>query len=106
LARIAVAAAVIAVALATPFALAAGEDPLLADEWWRPVVGADRAAPPGPGRPLTIIDTGVDLTHPELAARPNTVALNEQVVGPTDVHGTAVASVAAAPIDGVGLVGV
>jgi subtilisin family serine protease len=106
LSRIALAAGVAALALAPPLALAAAEDPLVADEWWRPVVGADRASPPGPGLPLTIIDTGVDLTHPELASRPSTVALNEQVVGPGELHGTAVASVAAAPIDGVGLVGV
>ena len=37
-------------------------------EWWPSFVGLDRAEPPGPGKPLTIIDTGVDLTHEEFAS--------------------------------------
>jgi subtilisin family serine protease len=85
--------------------LSAG-DPLLPDEWWIHDVGDDRAEPPGPGVPLTVVDTGVDLTHPEFAGRPNTVALNQQfVVSQDDFHGTAVSSVAAAPANGQGLVG-
>ena len=64
-------------------------------------------APPGPGKPLTIIDTGVDLTHEEFAGRPFTTALNRQTTsGPTEEHGTAVASVAAAPRNNLGVVGV
>ena len=83
-------------------------DPLSPEEWWRAHVGADAAEPPGPGVPLTIVDTGVDLSHPEFAGRPNTTALNQQRVTDTedDFHGTAVASVAAAPANGVGTVGV
>ena len=70
-------------------------------------VGLDRAEPPGPGKPLTIIDTGVDLTHPEFAGRPATRALNTQSTSAqSEEHGTAVASTAAAPTNGVGLVGV
>jgi hypothetical protein len=72
-------------------------------------VGADRAEPPAPGFPLTIIDTGLDLTHPEFSTRPNLAALNEQRVRNTRLesyHGTIVASTAAAPVDGIGAVGV
>src|SRR3990170_8576202 len=87
-----------------PYALV---DPLLPKEWWRSVVGADKRIPPGPGIPVTIIDSGVDPTHPEFRNRPHTVYLNEQTTGGVDEeHGTAVASVAAAPANGVGLVGV
>jgi hypothetical protein len=76
-------------------------------------IGADRVEPPGPELqrfPLTIVDTGLDLMHQEFAQRPDTAALNEQVVrSPNRVegyHGTIVASTAAAPVDGVGAVGV
>ena len=76
-------------------------------EWWPSFVGLDRAEPPGPGKPLTIIDTGVDLTHEEFATRPATTALNPQSTSARDEeHGTAVASTAAAPTNGVGIVGV
>jgi hypothetical protein len=83
-------------------------DPLVPTEWWRPMVGADRATPPGPGKPVTVIDSGLDLTHPEFARRPNTFALNAQsTVGSEDEgHGTAVSSVVGAPVDGQGLVGI
>ena len=76
-------------------------------EWWPSFVGLDRAEPPGPGKPLTIIDTGVDLTHEEFAGRPSTTPLNAQSTSaPSDEHGTAVASTAAAPTNGLGVVGV
>ena len=39
-------------------------DPLVPTEWWRPVIGADRVDPPGPGKPVTIVDSGIDITHP------------------------------------------
>jgi subtilisin family serine protease len=84
-------------------------DPLFLDgtEWWPSYVGLDRAEPPGPGKPLTIIDTGVDLTHEEFANRPNTTALNAQSTSARfEEHGTAVASTAAAPTNGLGVVGV
>jgi hypothetical protein len=82
-------------------------DPLVGMEWWISPVGLDRAEPPGPGKPLTIIDTGVDLAHPEFAGRPATTALNAQSTSAQfEEHGTAVASVAAAPTNMVGLVGV
>jgi len=82
-------------------------DPLIPQQWWIPFVGADRAEPPGPGKPVTVIDTGVDLTHVEFAGRPATTALNAQSTSARlEEHGTAVASVVAAPTNGVGLVGV
>ena len=82
-------------------------DPLVPSEWWIPAVGADRAEPPGPGVPITVVDTGLDRTHPEFAARPATVTLNKQEVGAGDeAHGTAVSSVVAAPANGVGIVGI
>ncbi len=70
-------------------------------------VRANQAVPPGPGKPLTVIDTGVDLTHPEFATRPSTIALNSQSTSAQfEEHGTAVASVAAAPVNGFGLIGI
>jgi len=82
-------------------------DPLLPQQWWLSRVGADRVDAPGPGKPVTVIDTGLDLSHPEFAGRPNTFALNPQaLVGRRDFHGTAVSSVVGAPANGVGVVGV
>jgi hypothetical protein len=84
-----------------------GGDPLVANQWWVNPIGANAAEPPGPGIPVTVIDTGVDLGHPEFTGRPTTVALNAQnVTGQSEEHGTAVASVAAAPANAVGVVGV
>jgi len=83
------------------------DEPLQSQEWWLHDIGADQATPPGPGVPLTIIDSGVDATHPEFSSRPNTTFLNDQTVdGPAEWHGTAVASVAAAPANGVDVLGV
>ena len=59
--------------------------------------------------PLTIIDTGTDLTHEEFASRPDTLALDEQVIVPAAARttaGTATSSTAAAPANGLGIVGV
>lgn len=82
-------------------------DPLLADEWWYGAVGADKAEPPGPGKRVTLVDSGVDFSHPEFAGRPNTFPLNTQEFAtPEERHGTAVASIVGAPVDGKGLVGV
>ncbi len=93
-------------ALAAADHLTAG-DPLLPREWWLGRVGADRVEPPGPGVPVTVIDSGLDLSHPEFSARPDTGALNAQTfAGRTEFHGTAVSSVVGAPANGVGIVGV
>lgn len=87
---------------------AAQADELSAFEWWRPRIGADRVTPPGPGKPLTVIDSGLDVSHAEFAGRPNTALLNAQNFTESDgeYHGTAVSSVAAAPENGLGVVGV
>jgi hypothetical protein len=83
-------------------------EPLQSTEYWRPLVGADSAVPPGPGKPITVLDTGIDLTHPDFAGRPNTTILGPQSLADSgdDFHGTAVSSVAAAPENGAGLLGV
>jgi len=82
-------------------------DPMVSMQWWIPVIGADREEAPGPGKPVTVVDSGVDLSHPEFASRPNTTALNQQTIDEEDEdHGTEVSSVVAAPNNGVGIVGV
>jgi hypothetical protein len=83
-------------------------EPFAGLEWWRAAVGADQVAPPGPGKRVTVIDTGLDSGHPEFAGRPNTTLLNAQsTTGNEDeAHGTAVSSVAAAPENGVGVSGI
>jgi hypothetical protein len=84
-----------------------GNDPLLPQEWWLARIGADRVDAPGPGKPVTVIDTGLDVTHPEFAGRPNTSVLNTQtLVGRREFHGTSVASMIGAPANGIGMVGV
>jgi Subtilase family len=86
-----------------------GGDPLVQYQWWIPAIGADQVEPPGPGIPITVIDTGLDTAHEEFSSRPNTVTLNGQDISAPageEWHGTAVASVAAAPTNGVGVVGV
>jgi hypothetical protein len=93
--------------LATDSAQTWATDPLVPMEWWRSAVGADQIEPPGAGKPVTVVDSGLDLTHPEFANRPNTTALNPQTTSrDDDDHGTEVSSVIGAPNNGVGLVGV
>jgi subtilisin family serine protease len=90
-----------------PRASRAEPDPLVSNEYWLASIGADKSEPPGPGKAVAVIDTGLDATHPEFAQRPDTILLNTQrVTGRDDDHGTAVASIVAAPENGVGLVGV
>jgi hypothetical protein len=107
--RLLVVLALLLVAAATASAASAraDADPLAPDEWWLPLIGATQATPPGPGIPIVVVDSGADPTHPELAGRPSTTFLNGQTtVGGEEFHGTFVASVAAAPDNGVGLDGV
>jgi subtilisin family serine protease len=90
-----------------PFEHLSSSDPLVPNEWWIHDVGDDQVEPPAAGVPVTVIDTGLDLTHPEFKSRPNTIALNPQtIVSRNDFHGTAVSSVVGAPSNGIGLVGV
>lgn len=95
-----------------PAAHTAPADELFPQQWWFSRVGADRAEPPGPGRPVTVVDSGLDVSHPEFAGRPDVGLLNAQTTVPlsrreqSEYHGTSVASVVAAPANGVGIVGV
>ena len=74
-------------------AIARGDAP---SEWWLHVIGADTVSAPGPGVPIVIIDGAVDSSQPSLTGRPNTTYLDpQQLVGPDDIHATAVASLAA-----------
>jgi subtilisin family serine protease len=101
------AAVALVLAFAGTAAAARVADPLAPQEWWLSHIGADRAVPPGPGVPITIVDSGVDPTHPEFAARANTTFENDQTVtGGNEFHGTIVASLAAAPENAQGIVGV
>jgi subtilisin family serine protease len=90
-----------------PAPIAAASDPVQGQEWFLSAVGADQVVPPGPGIPLTIVDTGVDAAQPDFAGRPATAYLNAQTsTGEDESHGTEVASVAAAPANGIGIVGI
>ena len=82
-------------------------DPLVPTEWWRAVVGVDTLTPPPAGRAVTIVDSGIDVSHPEFLGRENTETLNAQEpAGFGGEHGTSVASLVAAPANGLGLVGI
>jgi hypothetical protein len=86
---------------------ATATDPLVPTEWWRAAIGADQADSPGPGKPITVVDSGLDITHPEFAARPNTFLMNRQTTTEDEEdHGTEVASVIGAQNNGFGIVGV
>jgi hypothetical protein len=83
------------------------EEPLYPTEWWRGAIGIDGLQPPGPGKAVTVVDSGIDLTHPEFAGRPDLLMLNPQEPAPTGGrHGTGVASLVGAPINGVGISGI
>jgi hypothetical protein len=75
-------------------------------EWWLRAIGAAKLAPPGPGKPVTVIDTGIDLGNPEFAGKRDITLLNGHrgVNLPGGWHGTAISSLIAAK--GIGLVGV
>lgn len=78
-------------------------DPLGGSQWWLTRIGAAALTAPGPGVALAVVDTGLDATHPEFAGRPVTY-LNTQALD--QPHGTQVSSVAGAPLNGQGIVGV
>jgi hypothetical protein len=95
---------------ASPFQ---GADEMLPYEWWLAKVGADRAPePPGPGKPITVIDSGIRLDDLDLLDRDgqkiwDVTPLNRQETAKLDEwHGTQVAEVIGAPANDVGLVGV
>src|SRR5215218_3744455 len=80
-------------------------DPLSPFARWRDFVVGD-AEPPtvGPDSPLTgVVDTLIDVNHPEIAGS------NIRTTGGAalkDLHGTATTTVAAAPANGVGMLGI
>jgi hypothetical protein len=78
-------------------------DPLGSTQWWLTRIGAATLTAPGPGVALAVVDTGLDASHPEFAGRPVTY-LNAQALD--QPHGTQVSSVAGAPLNGQGIVGV
>ena len=80
-------------------------DPLDPAPWWMPQIGADRVAPPGAGFPITIVDDGIDTTHPEFITRPVRFLNDNDLIPDADFHGTMVASMAAAPLNGTGITG-
>jgi hypothetical protein len=86
-------------------------DPLATPElgWYLYRLGADQVEPPPAGVPISLVDSGLDMTHTEFKTRPSTTLLNAQPSlswGSELYHGTEVASVAAAPEDGYGAVGI
>lgn len=90
---------------------AAPNDPEYANQWWLPAMG-DRsmwAVGTGEGVTVAVIDSGVDMTHPDLVA--NLLAgydWGDQDANPQDAlgHGTRVAGiVAAAQNNGIGVSG-
>ena len=84
---------------------AVASDPEDPAPWWMPRIGVDRVAAPGPGFPLTIIDDGLDMTHPEFARRQVRFLNDSTLVPQEDYHGTMMSSAAAAPLNGVGMAG-
>jgi len=80
-------------------------DPLDPAPWWLPQIHANRVVAPSAGFPLTIVDDGIDTSHPEFAGRAITFLNQNAVVAADDFHGTMVSSVASAPANGVGMVG-
>jgi subtilisin family serine protease len=82
-------------------------DPLSDQQWWLAAVGVIDLTPPGPGQPVTVIDSGIDANHPEFVGRPDFSVLNAQTTFARDEdHGTEVASVVGAPQNGFGVVGI
>ena len=83
------------------------DDPLVPTEWWRSAIGVDTLTPPPPGKAVTIVDSGIDVTHPDFLDRQHTETLNPQEpAGIGGEHGTAVGSLVGAPANGVGVVGI
>ncbi|WP_157592363.1 S8 family peptidase [Solirubrobacter soli] len=74
---------------------------------WRRIV-ADPALTPPPVTPtspaIALVDAAADMTHPEWTGDPNVATLPGTPV--TDSHGTATMSVAVAPQNGIGILGV
>jgi subtilase family protein len=86
-------------------AQAPAPDPLSAQAAWRDVVVGGQIPPPvTPASPLiALVDSQLDPSHPEIQGSNIATAGGRPLV---DFHGTATATVAAAPANGVGILGV
>jgi hypothetical protein len=87
-------------------AQAPAPDPLSPSARWRDVVVGDAVPPPvdPAASPLiAVVDTQIDVTHPELAGSNISTLGGAQL---RDFHGTATSTVAAAPANGVGTLGI
>ena len=80
-------------------------DPLSGQARWRDFVVGDQVPPAvGPDSPLLgVVDTMIDVSHPEIAGSNITTTGG---TGLRDLHGTATTTVAAAPANGVGMLGI
>ena len=80
-------------------------DPLSARAGWREFVVGGQVAPPVTGASplIAMVDTQLDMTHPEFAGSNVSTADTRPV---RDFQGTANAAVAAAPANGIGIVGI
>jgi subtilisin family serine protease len=113
--RLAAAAAAAALVLAlTPLPAHAAGDPDLPKQWGMTLVGAPTAwnqGKTGTGITIAVVDTGVDLAHSEFV-KPNRVLPGVNLVTPgtppqdDNGHGTHVAGIAAAALNGMGVAGV
>jgi hypothetical protein len=82
-------------------------DPLSGGQWWRNAVvnPATPTPPPAPTAKLGLVDSMPDMSHPEWAGS-NFATLSALPVETEIGHGTATAAVAAAPVNGQGIIGV
>jgi Subtilase family len=82
-------------------------DPLTPSQWWRNAVvnPATPTPPPAPTAKLGLVDSMPDMTHPEWAGS-NFSTLSALPVETEIGHGTATAAVAAAPVNGTGIIGI
>jgi hypothetical protein len=82
-------------------------DPLSGGQWWRNAVvnAATPTPPPAPTAKLGLVDSMPDLSHPEWAGS-NFSTLSALPVETEIGHGTATAAVAAAPVNGQGIIGI
>jgi subtilisin family serine protease len=86
-------------------AQAPAPDPLSASATWRDFVVRGEPAPPvTPASPLLVlVDSQIDLAHPEIAGSNIT---STSVAAVRDFHGTATSTVASAAANGVGILGI